>query len=461
MSKLGLGRFKTWAGGVMSNSDARSNMSEELQRDLEEMDARCAGVERMDRAMHAYVKYLSKRVPGENKDTPFPAANLGATMVRQGDEMPRDSEFGGRLARFGNANVRIASFQEQFAAEATSSWQEELDRSLAQMKDYQAARKTLEMRRKESDAATTRIAKAKKEDPAAEEDLRRKTALYEESQRDVVRRIQDIRDAEDERMEGLSRFLEAELAFHENSANALQRLKSEWESRGVTQRSASSSRLAPPPLTGRPRSNTARSTTNYATVNEEEEYSHSYSAPRPAFNNYNRSNSYTNSYGDDESPAGSYSGQSHSRSHSPDPFKNSYRNPTSGPTFEGPTSSARRNGTVRDESYFPPPPVVPLRDRERANTLPAHPSPQMPLRTKRSQNIFHSQSDYDSLEDTPAYRPRTPSTSSPSTTPGSDVQRVVGAAVSGRKGPPPPPPSRAKKPPPPPPKRMMSASYIV
>lgn len=215
------------------------------------------------------------------------------------------------------------------------------------------------------------------------------------------------------------------------------------------------------PPNNRSRSNTARSV-SYATVNEEDEYAQNYGPPRPPYGNYNRSNSYTYSYGDDESPAGSYSGQSHSRSHSPEPLRNNFRNPTSAPAFEGPTSSTRRNNSVReDSSYFPPPQSNSYRDR--ASTLPSREreQPSIPLRAKRSMNlnIFHSPNDYDSLEDTPAYQPRTPSTSSPSTTPGSDGMRMGATVMSSRKGPPPPPPSRAKKPPPPPPKRMVSASY--
>lgn len=52
----------------------------------------------MERAMQTYVKYLQKRVPGEFKDTPYPTANLGSTMIRQSDDMPRDSELANRLA---------------------------------------------------------------------------------------------------------------------------------------------------------------------------------------------------------------------------------------------------------------------------------------------------------------------------------------------------------------------------
>lgn len=37
----------------------------------------------------------------------------------------------------GQVNERIARIQETYAAQATSSWLESLERSLAQMKDYQ------------------------------------------------------------------------------------------------------------------------------------------------------------------------------------------------------------------------------------------------------------------------------------------------------------------------------------
>jgi hypothetical protein len=41
---------------------------------------------------------------------------------------------------FGQANERIARTQETYVASATSSWLESLERSLAQMKEYQVCR---------------------------------------------------------------------------------------------------------------------------------------------------------------------------------------------------------------------------------------------------------------------------------------------------------------------------------
>ncbi|KAI5308783.1 hypothetical protein KEM55_004885, partial [Ascosphaera atra] len=231
-----------------------------------------------------------------------------------------------------------------------------------------------------------------------------------------------------------------------------------------------------PPPVNRSRSNTARSYT-YPPLDEEPEYSRPLNPPasnsRPTFNSYSRSSSYN--HGLDQPPADRYDQYSYtSRAHSPEPvMRGGYRSsPSSGatPAFEGPTTTARRNGNLSaEDSYFPSSyTYTSSTPRDRASTLPSResPAPALPLRSKRS-NVFNPSPEtqpYDSLEDTPAYRPRTPSSSTLSTTPGSNEERsratsFSGNYPSGRKGPPPPPPSRAKKPPPPPPKKAVTSTY--
>ena len=108
----------------------------------------------------------------------------------------------------GRTNERIGRIQESYVANATSSWLESLERSLAQMKEYQvctpakmmqhlltnrqAARKKLENRRLAYDASLAKMQKAKKEDFRVEEELRAQKAKYEESSEDVYRRMQDV-----------------------------------------------------------------------------------------------------------------------------------------------------------------------------------------------------------------------------------------------------------------------------
>lgn len=129
---------------------------------------------------------------------------------------------------FGRTNERIARIQENYVATATSTWLESLERSLAQMKEYQAARKKLETRRLAYDATLAKMQKAKKEDFRTEEELRSQKAKYEETNDDVYRRMQEIKDTETESVADLSAFLDAELAYHDKCREALMQLKKEW-----------------------------------------------------------------------------------------------------------------------------------------------------------------------------------------------------------------------------------------
>lgn len=110
-------------------------------------------MERLQKSMTAYVKTLSKRSEGNDKDKNLPVAHLGATMISHGEDFEQDSEFGQCLisesganlrviyayldSGMGRTNERIGRIQETYVANATTSWLESLERSLAQMKDYQ------------------------------------------------------------------------------------------------------------------------------------------------------------------------------------------------------------------------------------------------------------------------------------------------------------------------------------
>lgn len=65
-----------------------------------------------------------------------------------------------------------------------------------------------------------------------EEELRTQKAKYEEASDDVHRRMQDIKDADDEAVEDLAAFLEAQLAYHERCRDVLWQLKNEWPGAG-------------------------------------------------------------------------------------------------------------------------------------------------------------------------------------------------------------------------------------
>ncbi|TVY85644.1 Meiotically up-regulated protein, partial [Lachnellula willkommii] len=247
-----LGRVKQWAGEKMGG-EIKTAVSDEF-KDLElEMDLRQDGMQKLHRSMTTYVKSLSKRNEVEDKEKILPVGYLGQTMIHHGEDFEPDSEFGNCLISLGRANEKIARSQETYVATATSGWLESLERSLAMMKEYQAARKKLENRRLAYDASLSKMQKAKKEDFRTEEELRSQKAKYEESSEDVLRRMQDIKEAEADSVADLGDFLEAELEYYDKCRDELLRLKRDWPA-GQTSSPREQRRPSP-----RSRSNTAHS----------------------------------------------------------------------------------------------------------------------------------------------------------------------------------------------------------
>lgn len=53
-----------------------------------------AGMERLQKSMTTYVKTLSKRNEGNDKEKILPVTYLGSTMLNHGEDFENDSEFG-------------------------------------------------------------------------------------------------------------------------------------------------------------------------------------------------------------------------------------------------------------------------------------------------------------------------------------------------------------------------------
>jgi hypothetical protein len=78
------------------------------------------------------------------------------------------------------------------------------------------------------DTSLSKMQKAKKEDYRVEEELRSQKIKYEETSEDVLRRMQDIKEAEAESVADLGSFLDAELEYYDRCRDELLRLKKDW-----------------------------------------------------------------------------------------------------------------------------------------------------------------------------------------------------------------------------------------
>ncbi|KAI9894443.1 MAG: hypothetical protein M1814_003201 [Vezdaea aestivalis] len=413
-----LGRFKQWAGERMGG-EIKTNVSDDFKALEMEMNLRQEGMDKLQKAMTTYVKTLSKRSEAEDKEKILPVANLGSTMINHGEDYEDDSEFGQCLKAMGRANERIARIQEGYVQQATSTWLESLERSLVQMKEYQNARKKLETRRLGYDTSLTKMQKAKKEDFRVEEELRSQKAKYEESSEDVLRRMEDIKEAEADSVADLGAFLDAELEYYDKCREVMMRLKRDWPVAEKKQAygAAENKRLD-------------RSRPSASNIyNTRTESSPERPSKQPIRANRQPPSRTSTFEEDDDIP---------------------YRNPPkalrqvssrSNPAFEGLPQLSRESSPV---------------NRLARVTAEATPSGRYGL---RQTDTFGENSDESfTTSSSPEYSRRTRS-ASPATSLGShpnESSTKVGGNTSRRA--PPPPPNRAKKPPPPPPMKRSALS---
>lgn len=418
-----------WAGEKVGQQ-ARTTHSDEFKNLETEMTLRHDGMERLSKSMGAYVKWVGKRSELlEDKERSSPTSSLGRTMAAHGEDFEQDSEFGNCLISLGRANERIAGIQETYVDCATATWMDNLERSLAMMKEYQNSRKKLESRRLAYDASTGKLAKARRDDFRVEEEVRMNKAKFEETTEDVLRRMQDIKESEADSISALTQFLDAELDYHERCTEELRRVRQSWaggaassptygERPTYAERPAYAERPSPPPVI-RSRSNTARSW--------QQPRQHSvYEEPEP------------------EPQA------------APEPIRIPHRSP-----------SNRR--------LAPPPPQPPRPSIARASTFDGRSAGSQatplanfnlrptgaPLSRVATDGSAYSRGNDDVFgDDISSTRSGSPDwgdrSASPATSYGS-MSRSTSAL--GKKAPPPPPVNRAKKPPPPPPARRENFGY--
>jgi len=239
--------------------EVKTGASDEFQNLEVEMKLRHEGAEKLHSTMNVYVKSVSQKSMGEDREKMLPVDVMAQAMISHGEEFESDSVFGNCLIKMGQANEKIARVQDSYVAAASESWLESLERFLTQMKEYQAARKKLESRRLAYDATLSKMQKQKKEDFRVEEELRAQRIKYEESSEDVYRRMGDIQESETETMADLTAFLDSELEYHDRCRDILMNVRQNWPA-GLSAKDKK--RL-------RSRSNTAHSFGNGGGVREE------------------------------------------------------------------------------------------------------------------------------------------------------------------------------------------------
>ncbi|KAF9194671.1 hypothetical protein BGZ51_008602 [Haplosporangium sp. Z 767] len=207
-----IGKFKQWTGEKMGKSP-KARMDEDFNSLTNETEAKRVALEKVSDASQAYLKAISKRVEGDDKHKGLAIETFGMSMSAQSYTIREGSPYRTALQRMGDAHQNIGVAQSEMITRFGSSYLECLEKSQAQMKEYHTLQKKLQSRRQDYDAKLSKVQKAKKEKPEWEEEMQAAKAKYEETRENVLNIMNSIIESEDDDLNSLKSYYDAQLAF--------------------------------------------------------------------------------------------------------------------------------------------------------------------------------------------------------------------------------------------------------
>ncbi|EJD43005.1 BAR-domain-containing protein [Auricularia subglabra TFB-10046 SS5] len=230
-----LGKLKQWAGEMITFSkEEKTALTDEFLELEHDIELRRVGVERLHSASTAYHAYLLKKKQSDALAEPakvFPVEALGLVMINHGEEFGDESAFGQSLVKYGRAQLKLASLQADYAEAIQEGYISNVERTLAEISEYQAQRKKLDSRRLTYDAALSKASKQFKKDKEqkeAEDELARAKDRYEEVSEDVQARMTAIQENEVQQWHDLTAFLDVHVKYAMDYLAVLQDVKEQW-----------------------------------------------------------------------------------------------------------------------------------------------------------------------------------------------------------------------------------------
>ncbi|XP_051984569.1 endophilin-A2-like isoform X2 [Xyrauchen texanus] len=179
------------------------------------------------RARLTMVNTMSK-VRGQVKSPGYPQAEglLGECMLKYGQDMGEDTNFGGALVEMGEAMKRLAEVKDSLDIDVKQNFidpfQTIVDKDL---KDIQHLLKKLEGRRLDYDY------KKKRQGKIPDEELRQAVEKFQESKDAAETSMQNLLDTDVEQVSQLAALVESQLQFHRQSVEVLEELAEKMRQR--------------------------------------------------------------------------------------------------------------------------------------------------------------------------------------------------------------------------------------
>ncbi|KAJ3052528.1 hypothetical protein HK097_006094 [Rhizophlyctis rosea] len=220
------GQLRQWTGEKIGSTQ-RTETSEEFKRLEHETELRHECIEKVHDSVSLYLRQLEKtkadRIGSKDKRTPL--ENLAEAMMHFGNMLYEESNYGQALVKFGETHERISNIQMDYVMRVRDSYANNLQNSLNEMKEYGAIKAKLERRRLDFDAKMNKAHGMKKERTGTEESIRTAQIKYEDSLTDTTNKMIELNSNEDEQLEDLLEFIDAELAYYKSCTDALTNLQ--------------------------------------------------------------------------------------------------------------------------------------------------------------------------------------------------------------------------------------------
>ncbi|CAG8483304.1 9483_t:CDS:2 [Acaulospora colombiana] len=239
--KKNIGKFKQWANEKVG-AGQKTQLTDEFQELQQKTEERHNGIDKLHAATKNYLKTMSKKTESEEKTKTLPIEALGSTIRNYGEDIGVESSYGNynipqtfltviegsALVKFGTANEKIANLQLEFVSRVREEFLEGTESTIAELKQYQQLKRKLESRRLDYDAKLNRVQKSKKEKPELEEELRASKEKYDDTMEELHSKMQFINDSEDQYIQELTSFLDAQLEYYKKSYEILSGIRNDW-----------------------------------------------------------------------------------------------------------------------------------------------------------------------------------------------------------------------------------------
>ncbi|OMJ18738.1 Meiotically up-regulated gene protein [Smittium culicis] len=221
-----IGKLGQWTGEKLGKEE-KTELPELFKSLMAETEFKKTGTDVLYSALQLYILHLTKKKEAteNSKNKIYLLENFGNSMIYLSESLPRDSLYGKVLRNMGNTELAINSSQCNFVSFVKEDFVTSLERQLDSFKEFSKLQKKFDSRRLDYDAKSNKLNRLKKESSVVEDECRTAQAKYEDSFDDVVSKMLAFQDSENESLQSLYKFYQAQLQFHRQATQSLEALE--------------------------------------------------------------------------------------------------------------------------------------------------------------------------------------------------------------------------------------------